>query len=62
MELFASDVPNYKHQTTETLGHHFMLYWDREIRTGAQTQAKGPNVLRYEKQRKEVDITEIAVP
>jgi hypothetical protein len=33
MELLASAVPNYEHQTTEALENQYKLYWDREIQT-----------------------------
>jgi hypothetical protein len=62
MELLASDVPTYKHQTTEALGSLFKLYWDREIQTDKRRPTAATCFVTKSKGKTEVGITEIAVP
>jgi ABC-type anion transport system duplicated permease subunit len=40
----------------------FKLYWDREVRTDIRVSANRPDILLYDKEKKEVDLINIAVP
>jgi hypothetical protein len=47
----------YKYTVTEVLeNQRYKLYWDREVRTDIKVSANRPNILLYDKEKKEVNL------
>jgi hypothetical protein len=56
-------IPYYKYTVTEIVeNQRYKLYWDREVRTDIRVSANRPDILLYDKENKEVDLIDIAVP
>jgi hypothetical protein len=62
-KLLTTYTPYYKFTVTEVLeNQRYKLYWDREVRTDIIVSANRPDILLYDKENKEVDLIDAAVP
>jgi hypothetical protein len=62
-KLLTMYTPYYKYTATEVLENQiYKLYWDREVRTDIRVLPNRPDILLYDKDKKEVNLIDIAVP
>ena len=61
--LIGKLVPYYKHEPPNVMENkNVKLYWDREIRTDIKMTANRPDIVIYDKTKKEACLIDISVP